>query len=246
MKFVEIYCRTINFNLFLPISINFGTLPMFEKFLKITLGFLGILIFANLLFLDFVWFEKKESPAVTVKTSEEPTIIQTCDNSCQEEIQKEVKLIVAALPTSAIAKIIKEEPVIVPTSTPTSTPTRSLSVSFVSIGSSGSTSETSWTDIAGTEFYFNLADYTNLKSVRWEVNLRSFLAGNSISARIYDVTNSRAVDGGELSTTSGTSVIVRSNDLTIWRGNNLYRVQAKSSSGNPAFLDSPRLKIFLE
>jgi hypothetical protein len=76
--------------------------------------------------------------------------------------------------------------------------------------------------------------------------LRSFLAGNAVWARIYDVTNNRAVDGSELSTTSGTSLILRSSDLVIWRGNNLYRVQAKSSSGNPAYLDAPRLKIILE
>ncbi|MDP3954948.1 MAG: hypothetical protein Q8Q15_01115 [bacterium] len=218
---------------------------MFDKFLKITLFFLGILVIANLLFLDFVWFEKKESPVAVVKTQKETDNIQHCDSSCQEEIQKEVKRAVA-VPTSVTAKTVKEESAAVPTLIPTSVTAQSSSVSFISIGSSGSTSETSWTDIPGTEFYFNLVDYSNLKSVRWEVNLRSFLAGNAVSVRIYDATNSRAVDSSELSTTSGASVIVRSNDLSIWRGNNLYRVQAKSSSGNPVYLDAPRLKIFLE
>jgi hypothetical protein len=76
--------------------------------------------------------------------------------------------------------------------------------------------------------------------------LRSFLGGNKVYARLYDVTNKRAVDFSELWSDSGTSEFKRSVDLAIWRGNNLYRVQAKSSTGTPAYLDSPRLKIILE
>lgn len=212
---------------------------MIDKFLKVVLVIFGILIFSNIVFLDFV-FIKQEKPELTVSA---PTLTPTpetatgeaqeCDQVCLELIKEEVK--------KAVSEIGGP-----PTPTATPVPTKSLSYLYLPIGSSGATSNTSWTDIPGTEFYFDLADYSDLKAVRWEINLRSFLAGNSVSARIYDVSNSRAVDGSELSTTSGTSVLLRSSDLSIWRGNNLYRVQAKSSSGNPVYLDAPRLKIILE
>ncbi len=125
-------------------------------------------------------------------------------------------------------------------------PTPSSKVTHITIGGSSSTSSTSWQDIQGTDFYFDLTDYPTTTSVRWEISLRAFLAGNLVYARLYDVTNSRAVDFSELSSDSGTSVLQRSVDLAIWRGNNLYRVQGKSSTGNPAYLDSPRLRINLE
>jgi len=216
---------------------------MIDKFLKIILGALSFFVFINLLFLDFVWLKEKpkEVSQENVTIGSVPTVseIETttdCQKSCLDKIQEEVE---------KLGTKVGVQPETQATPTPTTAP-RGANVQYLTIGSAGSTSNASWADISGTEFYFNLADYQNIKAVRWEINLRSFLAGNAVSARIYDVTNSRAVDGSELLTTSGTSVLLRSGDLTIWRGNNLYRVQAKSSSENPAYLDTPRLKILLE
>ena len=217
---------------------------MIEKFLKIILGIFAVFVVVNLLFLDFFWLrgktvETQESEKLESETSEEISLSEStsCQPACLERIQEEVEKLAGNLPTSS-------QPVV--EATPTPTAGRTPSVTYLPIGSSGSTSNGSWTDIAGTEFYFNLADYQKVKAARWEVNLRSFLAGNAVYARIYDVTNNRAVDGSELSTTSGTSVVLRSGDLVIWQGNNLYRVQARSPSENPAYLDTPRLKILLE
>lgn len=210
-----------------------------EKVLKIFIVLIGFLILVNLLFLDFVWIsgQKKSSEEklqIPILKSE-PTIIQTSTNvdcsSCQKLIKEEV------------AKAIPSEE-LKPTPTKKVTPTPpQTKISYITIGSSGSTSETSWIDIAGTDFYFNLADYQTVENVRFEVSLRSFLAGNEVYVQLYDITNKRVVDNSGLSTSSGTSILLRSSDLTIWQGNNLYRVQAKSSSGNPLYLDTPRLKI---
>lgn len=230
---------------------------MTENFLKIFLIILGIFVIANLLFLDFVWIRQKtETPknvsqtetGVTEATGFAPTPgpgeTKTCQPACLEKIQEEVEEL--ANQPGGSQTVVSPTPGVTKALAPKATSTPSPSVTYLTIGSSGSTSSTSWVDIAGTEFYFNLADYSKVKTVRWEINVRSFLGGNSVYARLYDVTNNRAVDNSEMSTTSSTSVILRSTDLTIWQGNNLYRVQAKSESGNPAYLDAPRLKITLE
>ncbi len=225
---------------------------MIEKFLKIIFIVLGILVLGNLVFLDFVFVKQKKpeltNPAAiltsTLTPAPKPTTgnsVSECGQDCLTTIKQEVK---KAVDEISITQTTGTEGTVIPSPTPIRA--KNPSFLYLPIGSSGSTSSTSWIDIPGTEFYFDLVDYSGLKAVRWEINLRSFLAGNNVSSRIYDVSNSRAVDGSELSTTSGISVLLRSGDLTIWRGNNLYRIQAKSESGNPVYLDAPRLKITLE
>ena len=219
---------------------------MIEKFLKAIFIVLGILIFVNLLFLDFTWVknrggkdvvEQKISPVPTTVT---PTPIITpsvqddsCPSACQQLIADE-----AAKVSSKSKEVVKETTVVKEAA--------SSKVLYLSLGGSSTTNSTSWVDISGSDFYFDLANYSGVKGVRWEVSLRSFLAYNPVYARLYDVTNKRAVDFSELSTLKDTSEFLRSSDLVIWRGNNLYRIQARSESGNIAFLDSPRLKIILE
>lgn len=234
-----------------PKKLEFNRLKVTEKLLKVLPIILASIIIVNLVVLDFFWIasrSKKELVAEKISQSEEvfetptPTPIsqeQSC-SQCLTETEIESKI---------DEKLAKVTPV---TSQTKTTPTPSLAssnqipkVSYVPLGGSSSTSNTDWTDISGSDFYFNKTDYPGTTSVSWEVSLHSFLGGNKVYSRLYDVTNKRAVDGGELSTDSSSSILVRSGNLTIWSGNNLYRIQAKSSSGTPANLDSPRLKITL-
>jgi hypothetical protein len=223
-----------------------------ENKLKILVIGIGALIMINLLVLDFIWINQREegaipkpseaerptaaipSPTPTLSTSQ-ITPPEGCSKECSSYIDEKINQAISGLPTSAPQKTI--------------VPAQSSSgskVAYVTIGGSSSTNSTSWQDIPGTDFYFDLTDYPTATGVRWEISLRSYLAGNKVYARLYDVTNSRAVDYSELSSDSGTSILQRSVDLAIWRGNNLYRVQGKSSAGCEAYLDSPRLKVILE
>ena len=225
---------------------------MEENRLKIFVIGIGVLIVANLLVLDFIWInQEKEEPIPKPSATLTPTTVipspapaaftseitppEGCSEKCSSYIDQKINEAISGLPTPVSQKTI------VPAQ-----PTQSSKVAFVTIGGSSSTNSTSWVDIPGTDFYFDLSDYPTVSSVRWEISLSSFLAGNLVYARLYDVTNSRAVDFSELSSDSGTSELKRSVDISIWRGNNLYRVQGKSSTGNPAYLDSPRLKVALE
>jgi hypothetical protein len=225
-------------------------LPMENK-IKILGISIGVLIILNLLVLDFVWINQqkinslsseevgKESVATPTPISTLPaseiTPAEECSEACQGYFDQKINEAISSLPTPASQKTV------VPAQ---STP--SLKVAYITIGGSSSTSSTSWADIPGTDFYFDLSDYPTATGVRWEISLRSYLAGNKVYARLYDVTNKRAVDYSELWSDSGTSELKRSPDLSIWRYNNLYRVQGKSSAGCDAYLDSPRLRILLE
>jgi len=220
-----------------------------ERIFKIFLWVLGFLLFLNLLLLDFFWISGPKDKTSTIETDQvtfktpTPTVVFNlpesgdCSSQCKAYIEKQV--------LEAISSNSQKEL----TPTPRATPTpfsSSLRVSYLPIASAGSTQNTEWTDIFGTDFYFDLADYPSSKAVRFEVSLQSYLSSDPAYIRLYDVSNKRAVDGSELTTRSSSYEYLQSGNLVIWRGNNLYRLQAKGSSGNVVNFSSPRLKIILE
>lgn len=222
---------------------------MNERILKILPWVGGFLLILNLLLLDFIWVSRqKQEPKITETapaTFETSTLTptpgvsagETCSPQCKTYVEEQVSKAISGLPIPAATK----EKIIQATPTPSGT-----KLAYITIGSTGSTSNTTWTDISGTDFYFDLGDYPSAKTVRWEVSLQSYLSLDPAYVRLYDVTNKRGVDGGELNTRSSSFEYLQSGSLTIWRGNNLYRIQAKGSSGNVVNISSPRLKIILE
>lgn len=233
-----------------------------EKYLKIVIVSFGILALGNLLFLDYFLIKGKDiEKAGTVGTAskinemvgnviprmgeELPTktsvsevgVDFSCNDNCLAIIRSEVQKVVGALPTPT--PIIQPTPQMVQSSSQTK-------VIYLPIISSATTTQADWTDISSSDFYFNLTDYTGVKEVQWEASLKSFLAYNTVSARLYDVTNKRAVDFSQLETQSAAFDFLRSPNISIWRGNNLYRVQMKTPSGSLATLGQARLKIILE
>jgi hypothetical protein len=110
--------------------------------------------------------------------------------------------------------------------------------------SGGSTQNTDWTNIAGSQFTFNFSDYGSEASAIWDGNLHVDNASGQTFVRIFDTTHSIAVNGSEISTRdSSTSTNVVSGSLSFWRGNNTYVVQIKSLNGSTAFMDSGRIKV---
>lgn len=219
---------------------------MIKKFLKILPWVFGVLVVVNLLLLDWFFFRPQATPnqQISIRPTLTPAVmgeessIDQCPSACTQEIQQTVREEIASLPLST--------PAPVRTSTPKTTPAATIKTTYVAINSSGSTTSTSWTDISGTDFYFDLSDYPTAKNVRWEASLQSYLSSDPAYLRLYDVTNKRAIDGSDLSTHSPSYEYLRSSDLSIWRGNNLYRIQAKGSSGNTVGFTAPRLKVTLE
>lgn len=216
-----------------------------EKISKYLPWVLGGVLLLNLLILDFVWVsgQKKSttsqaeiSPlAIPTETNLEPTLapqvaeITSCPSACKEYVQAEMAKLVIPTPKSSEGKTASAAKVV-----------------YLPIGCSGTTANASWTDISGCDFYLDMANYPSVKSVSWEISLQSYQSTNPAYIRLYDVTGKRAVDASELSTNSSTYEYLRSGNLTIWAGNNLYRIQAKASAANTVNFISPRLKITLE
>lgn len=211
---------------------------------KIIIIFLGIIIVANLAFLDFVWtreksFEKKELSQAT-SLSQKPEFIdsdnktKTCPDNCLTKIQQEIAKITPAV------NLVQENKKT--TSLPTSAPVNSKN-QYLTVLTSGTSASISWTDIPSSDFYFDLVDYPGMKSIRWEASLRALNGSATVYARLYDVTNSRGIDGSDIETNSASFTFIRSSELTIWNGNNLYRVQLRSVNGTQADLQTARLKI---
>jgi hypothetical protein len=95
-----------------------------------------------------------------------------------------------------------------------------------------------WTKIPQSEFQLDTSLYGQNVEVSWQGWMDNGLG----SARIYDKTNSRAVDNSEITVNSGERSSFFSKPLSIWRGVNEYYLQVKSVSGNVT-ISTPRLKV---
>ncbi|PIY66067.1 hypothetical protein COY91_01175 [Candidatus Shapirobacteria bacterium CG_4_10_14_0_8_um_filter_39_15] len=210
-----------------------------DRLLKLLPQILITIIIVNVVFLDFYLgaIRKTETPAESLVPVVQPTAIpiQATENcsSCQAIVEKEVAKQISLIPSPTLTK----------TPTPTLTFVNSPKVFYIPLVNTGSTVLTEWTDIPGSDFYFNLTDYSGAKSVQWEASLKSVNSPARAMVRLYDVTNKRGVDYSELQTQSITYALLQSSAITIWRGNNLYRVQLKADNGTQADLGAGRLKI---
>lgn len=174
-----------------------------------------------------------------VLTGDDDNEVDDCGKACVEKLIDE-KL--------ADAEGVDES---VPTATPTptstvqvvSTPTVSQSrVETVSLAA-GSASGGDWVKVGGSEKWLDVALYGELVSATWQGWLE-VKDGNGIAyARIYDATNNRAVDGSEVSNSSAKKASFYSANLSLWRGQNQYYIQVKSSTGYEVSVEGAKLKL---
>jgi hypothetical protein len=218
---------------------------MINRLSKVFPWLLGIIIIANLVFLDFMLANQKRSESLAVvsvpsgQPEKETTAATISCTTCQSYIQGEVAKQVAAIPTKPGSGLVTSIPV------PTSTVSISTNpkIFYLPLSISGSTVLTDWFDVPASDFYFNLTDYPGAKSVTWEAYLKSVNSPAKVNVRLYDVTNKRGVDYSDLSTQSATYVLLQSSAISIWRGNNLYRVQVKADNGTQADFGTGRIKV---
>ena len=137
----------------------------------------------------------------------------------------------------------------IPTATPPSSviqKTKSSSqVAYVPIPGSGSTLSNTWASLPGTEFYFNQADFPNLKEAYFEANFNLLNGNGQAFLRLFDVTHGVEIWNSEISAIGQSSVAVVSSKIILRPGNNLLRVQAKSLTADTAIFHSGRLKLII-
>jgi hypothetical protein len=153
-----------------------------------------------------------------------------CGIKCQMEIERIVSQAVATLSGTKVV---------------TSTATSSPKTSYISIGTSYSTTSTDWVSIDDTKVYIDLeSDYGKDVKVSWEASLKVAHGNGKAIARLYDDTNKIAVDFSEISTENNVTLKqVQSGNLPFWRGRNLYLVQIKSLNSFEVTYTGGRIKI---
>lgn len=199
-----------------------------------------LVLAVNLLFLDFVLLAAKKpvsSPQQEESPSEAPQKDE-CGPSCQSFVEEKISEAVAT-----ISAMVRKD-----TSTKTLTPapkssTSSIKVTtYIPLGPGASTQKSDWTRVDGSEFTFDLSEYPEGK-VYWEGNLKAQYTNSRCYARLFDKTNSRAVDFSEQSTDQTSNQYLTSQELTIWFGKLKYQLEIKSLNNITCYLDSPRLVV---
>ena len=224
---------------------------MNHKLVKIIAGMIMLAIVADLGYLHWRFasvsssapgaevFNQPQSE-VSAPGADELALDVNCSDQCLALVQEEVARVVATISgqKTVVGKtdetVVRTEALVVPIAP---------RISYLPLGSGGESINTEWIEAAGTRFVFDLEDYNSGASVTWEANLRAEHANSRCFARIWDVSNLRAVDFSEQTTDSTGSVNLVSLPLSIWRGKNDYYLEIKSLNGIRCYLSSPRLKI---
>jgi hypothetical protein len=116
----------------------------------------------------------------------------------------------------------------------------------LTIPGNGSSAVSMWSDVGGTEFYFDTRDYPGLVEVYFEANIRLINGNGTGYVRLYDITNSIAPTGGENNTSSQADVWTKSQKVYLWAGRNLMRVQARTLTADTVVYNQGRLRIVTE
>jgi len=176
-------------------------------------------------------------PRISVEEGKKEAIIQkidTCGEDCKRQINASISAAISTI--SATPKTVVK--------TPPAPEAARGQTAYVPLSGPITTTSMDWVDAAGTDVYIDLAnDYGRGATATWEAFLQVVNGNGQAFARLYDVTHGIAVNGSEVSTTSGSSTQVSSGGLSFWVGKNLYRVQLKSLNSFVATFASGRIKV---
>ena len=201
---------------------------------------LAFLVLLNLLFLDFVIFDRPPTQIIE-KAVPIPVVSNVCPASCLSEISKATKA--AALstkPTSLPAGGLTPTPTVKPAS---QTQTSSFVKEFFVPFGSGSNSSDDWQDVPGLRATLDPANYGSIKIVTFEASVR-IPTGNEVAyVRLFNATDKHPVWFSDVSLEGGTPALLISKPITLDLGNKTYQVQMKTSLKFQAFLDQSRLHI---
>jgi hypothetical protein len=205
------------------------------------------LVFVNLIAIRSILTSKISDNIVTNLVSPENDSAATiqaptptaCPLICVNEFNQLISKSLATV--SASAKVI--EKIVQPTMKPAQPAQQQAKSAYIPLLSSGSSTKMEWETYVPSDFYFDLSDYPGAKSVQFIAYLKATDGSGKAFARLYDASNNRAVDYSDLQSFSQTYELVVSSPLTVWRGNNLYRIQLKSLNGSATALQEAKLKV---
>lgn len=157
--------------------------------------------------------------------------VDQCGEECKKYIDSKTIVSVEVTPKPTVKPVVTKK-------------TRKEEI--LTIPGSGSTSNIEWTNLSGTEFYFDTRDYPGLVEVYFEASMKLVNGGGSALVRLYDVTNNISPVGGQNDTQSQVDVWTKSQKVYFWAGKNLIRIQAKSQLPDVVMYNGGRLRIVVE
>lgn len=129
-----------------------------------------------------------------------------------------------------------------PTPSPTPTPLPKVKEFFIPLGS-GFSSATDWAVVNGIGATINLANYTDIDKIYFEITVRIPNGNQTVYVRLYNSNSYQSVDGSELNLSSGTPTLLTSNSINLSYGSNTYQVQMKTQLGFQTHVDQARIRI---
>lgn len=157
-----------------------------------------------------------------------------------------------------VTSVQKPQESIIPLSSPTpSTPfvpvdlkssnsqnSNSIKDYFIPLGS-GTNQASDWADVIGAKVTVDLNQYQNIKEIRFEASVAVPTANESVSVRIFNVTDKHPVWNSEVTMNSGSSAYLTSSPIIYDTGSKLYQVQMKTQLQDSATLTQGRIHIIL-
>lgn len=210
-------------------------------------GFLlvGILL-VNVGLVNWYLFVSRSREVVTDSRSEEAVVVKLddCDLDCVNEV---VDARISLYPTPATLVVERETVSVTPTPKPQSgkavpTPTPVARTEYVSLPDGSSLVSSDWTSMT-TSKWIDTSLYGTLVSASWEGWLEMPGGSGTAYVRLFDATNGRAVDGSEVSMTNTVRSSFYSGNISLWRGQNQYYIQVKSTGGGTVEVDGARIKM---
>lgn len=114
---------------------------------------------------------------------------------------------------------------------------------FIPFGT-GSSQANDWADVPGMQANINFENYQNIKEIRFEVSVSVPTANQTVSIRLFNVTDKHPVWNSEITTSN--NIYAVSSPITYDNGVKTYQVQMKTQLGYLANLTQARLHIILK
>jgi len=114
---------------------------------------------------------------------------------------------------------------------------------FISFGT-GNNQTSDWTDVSGLQANINFGNYQNIKEIRFEASVNVPTANQTVSVRLFNVTDKHPVWNSEVTTTNNNYVV--SSPIVYDFGSKTYQVQMKTQLKYLANLTLARLHIILQ
>jgi hypothetical protein len=219
-------------------------------FFKMLISMITAILILNLAYLDIFIFKSNKSPeqkkqiAITTPTLTSDYTNQVCPNSCLNQIYQATSSSKVIPQTTTLTTSIATP---VATSTPTIIPTLASQVKefFIPFGS-GTNSSDDWGDVAGLKASIDSSNYSQIKSIVFEVSI-SVPAGNQTTyARLFNETDKHPVWFSDVSLDGETPQLLISKPITLDSGNKTYKVQMKTSLKYQAILNQARIHIIIK